>query len=257
MGKEKYEKFESYIPENQREKDIEYYSELNSYFSKSLGTNFDKLKAFTKFAPIPELGRFLARDKIFQKIINVQGSIIECGVYMGAGLMTWATLSSIYEPLNHIRRVIGFDTFAGFVDVHEKDTYADNKTIKKGGLHCSSYEDLKECIRIYDLYRPLGHIPKVEIVKGDALSTIEEYLVENSHLVVSLLYLDFDLYEPTKLAIEKFLPRMPKGAVIVFDQLNQKHWPGETTAVLDSVGVRNLKIERFAFQPQLSYAVLE
>jgi hypothetical protein len=71
------------------------------------------------------------------------------------------------------------------------------------------------------------------------------------------LYLDFDLYEPTRLALEQFVPRMPKGAVIAFDQLNQRHWPGETRALLDTLGVRSLRLQRFPFQPQISYAVLD
>jgi hypothetical protein len=85
---------------------------------------------------------------------------------------------------------------------------------------------------------------------------MKEYIAANQHLVVSLLYLDFDLYEPTKFAIETLLPRMPKGSIIAFDQLNQKFWPGETLAVLETLGVHNLKLERFTFQPQISYAVL-
>ena len=36
-----------------------------------------------------------------------------------------------------------------------------------------------------------------------------------------MLYLDFDLYAPTKAALETFLPRMPKGAILAFDELNQ------------------------------------
>ena len=97
----------------------------------------------------------------------------------------------------------------------------------------------------------------MELVVGDAMKTIPEYLQKNPHLVVAMLYLDFDLYEPTKLAIETFLPRMPKGAVLVFDELNQSQWPGETLAVMDTIGLRNLQIQRFPFTPQLSFAVLE
>ena len=50
---------------------------------------------------------------------------------------------------------------------------------------------------------------------------------------MSLLYLDFDLYEPTKCAF----PRMPKGAVVAFDELNHAAWPGETMALLDTLGI--------------------
>jgi hypothetical protein len=47
-----------------------------------------------------------------------------------------------------------------------------------------------------------------------------------------LLYLDFDVYEPTKAAIEALRPHMPKGAAIVFDELYSRQWPGETLALL-------------------------
>jgi hypothetical protein len=94
-------------------------------------------------------------------------------------------------------------------------------------------------------------------VIGDALSTIPEYVQKNPHLLVAMLYLDFDLYEPTKLAIETFLPRMPKGSILVFDELNQASWPGETMAVMETIGLRNLRIERFPFESALSFAVLE
>lgn len=251
------EQFPVHIPQNQTPKDNLYYEQLSNYFENSLGTNLDKLRSFTKYTPVAEINRFLAKSKLFEKIINIQGSIVECGVFMGGGLMTWATLSAIFEPLNHIRKVIGFDTFEGFTGVNEKDKSAiENKLAIKGGLKVTSYEDILECARIFDLYRPLGHIKKVELVKGDVMKTMKEYIDANKHMIVSLLYLDFDLYEPTKYAIENLVPRMPKGAVIAFDQLNQKFWPGETIALAETLGLNNLKLERFTFQPQITYAVL-
>ena len=60
---------------------------------------------------------------------------------------------------------------------------------------------------------------------------------------MSLLYLDMDIYEPTKVALEQFLPRIPKGGIVVFDELNSRNWPGETQAVLDGVGISKLRIE--------------
>jgi hypothetical protein len=56
--------------------------------------------------------------------------------------------------------------------------------------------------------------------RRDAINTIPEYIENNPQLVCSLLWLDFDIYEGTKVALENILPRMPKGAVIAFDELN-------------------------------------
>lgn len=76
-------------------------------------------------------------------------------------------------------------------------------------------------------------------------------------MVVGLLYLDFDIYKPTKVALENFLPRVPKGSIIVFDEINNKDWVGESKAVLDTIGFSNLRIKRFNFNTYMSYTVLE
>jgi len=251
------EQFSMLNPANQTGKDYEYARGMDCYFSSSLGTNLDKLRNFTKYVPRQTLSLFLGKQALFQRVIDVHGHIIECGVYLGGGLMTWAQLSAIYEPYNHIRRVVGFDTFMGFVDIHDKDKGDNLDYAIESGLATHAYDDIQECIRLSALNRPIGHIPRAEVVVGNAMQTIPEYVQKNPHLVVALLYLDFDLYEPTKVAIETFLPRMPKGAILAFDELNQSPWPGETLAVLETVGLRNLRIERFPFTPQLSFAVLE
>ncbi|MBL7739739.1 MAG: hypothetical protein JNK14_11000 [Chitinophagaceae bacterium] len=241
---------------NQRSADLDYYASLGHYWDQSIGSNLDKLRAFPKYVPFGEFPKFLAKYEIFKKILTVQGAIIECGVHQGGGVMTWGILSSIFEPVNHIRKIVGFDTFEGFASVSEKDK-ADNEHAMKGGLAVDSYEDIKTAIKHYDTFRPLGHISKIELVKGDACVTIAEYLDKNPHLVVALLYLDFDVFEPTKEAILLLRKRMPKGAVIVFDELYIKQWPGETIAVHETLGINNLRIERFPFHPQISYAVLD
>ena len=253
-----FESLPVHLAEHQRPQDDEYYRRLNEYYARSAGSNVDKLRAFPKFVPVAELGRFLAKSRIFERALTVPGSVVECGVFAGGGLMTWATLSAILEPLNHVRRVIGFDTFEGFVAPGPKDAATSaNPAAVAGGLAADMADDIAQSAAIFDLYRPLGHIRKVELVKGDALKTIPDYLEENPHLVVSLLYMDFDLYEPTRCALERFVPRMPKGAVLAFDQLNHRAWPGETAALLDTVGIRTLRLERFPFQPQIAFACLE
>ncbi len=244
-------------PRHQTESDRAFADGMDKYFRQSLGTNIDRLQNFTKYVSRQTLSTFLAKQMLFQNVVGIHGHIIECGVYLGGGLMTWAQLSSILEPVNHVRRVVGFDTFTGFPEINTKDKGERLDYMVEGGLATNAQADLESAIRLYDLNRPIGHIPRVELVAGNAVQTIPEYLSKNPHLVVAMLYLDFDLYEPTKVAIETFLPRMPKGAVLAFDELDQQYWPGETMAVLETVGLRNLRIQRVPYAPQLSYAVLE
>ncbi len=257
MTDKKEEIFSMHDIRTQTENDQGYAMGMGAYFPRSLGTNMDKLRNFSKYVPRQALSAFLAKNAIFERLLNVHGHIIECGIFLGGGLMTWAQLSAIYEPVNHIRRVIGFDTFTGFVDINAKDKGDNLEFAVPGGLATEAFSDLQEAIRLYDLNRTIGHIPRAELVVGDAVKTIPEYLSKNPHLVVAMLYLDFDLYEPTKVAIETFLPRMPKGAILAFDELNQASWPGETIAVLETVGLNNLRIQRFPFTSALSFAVLD
>ncbi len=225
-------------------------------FEKSSDDIETKLKNFPKYTRRQDLTRLLACYEIFKKVLGIKGSIIECGVFRGFGLMAWSNFSAILEPNNLTRRIYGFDTFQGFILPNEKDQ---NKfrTPEKGDLNSDSYDELLELIRIYDSNRFLGHVAKTELIKGDVKDTIPNFIKREPHLVISLLFLDFDLYEPTKLAIEHFFPRMPKGAVIAFDELDNPIWPGETLALLDTVGINQLKIQRLDFDPYIGFAVLE
>lgn len=170
--------------------------------------------------------------------------------------MAWAKLSSILEPVNLTRRIYGFDSFTGFPSVSEKDQSRFSKT-NTGDLYSNCYDELIELIKIYDSNRYLGHMKKVELIKGDAATTIPEFIKNNKHLMVSLLFLDFDLYEPTKVAIENFFPRMPKGAIIAFDELDNPIWPGETLALLEAIGINRLRIKRVEFDPYIGYAIID
>lgn len=215
-----------------------------------------RLANFPKYVRRQDLTRFLALYELFKKVLPVKGSIVECGVYRGFGLMAWAHFSAILEPTNLTRRIYGFDTFSGFVSVSEQDQ-SQLRTPQAGELSSDSSEELLELIRIYDSNRFLGHIPKVYLIEGDALETIPKFVHQNPHLVVSLLFLDFDLYEPTKVAIQHFVPRMPKGAVIAFDELDNPIWPGETQAVVDTLGIRGLELQRLEWDPYIAYALIQ
>jgi len=132
-----------------------------------------------------------------------------------------------------------------------------SKEVKVGGLKADSYGELNKLIKIHDNNRFLGHVNKTNLIKGDVCKTIPEFIKDNPHLLVSLLYLDLDLYEPTRVAIENFLPRMPKGSIIAFDELDNRLWPGETLAVMETIGLNKLKIERFDFDPYIGFARIE
>ena len=133
-----------------------------------------------------------------------------------------------------------------------------NAETKVGGFS-SGYDvhsELLDLIDEYDNNRFLNQFPKVSLVKGDAVQTIPKFVEDHPYALISLLFLDFDLYEPTKVALSHFLPRMPKGSVIAFDELNNPWWPGETLAALEHFNLNDRSIHRFPFDPNISYMIL-
>lgn len=237
------------------EKDLHSYTLAEKAFAESSIPLLDKLESFARFSTKRSIARFMAKEKLFEKILSTNGIIVECGVLNGAGLFTWAQLSNIYEPVNYNRKIVGFDTFEGFPNVHNKDNTG-VLTSKEGDLRGSSLKEIELSIEKFNSERHLAHIKNVELIKGDFNDTAVKYISNNQHLLVSLLYLDFDLYEPTKKALEIFLPRMPKGAVVAFDEINCDSFPGETIALNEVLGINNCEIKRFPFEPWISYIVL-
>lgn len=216
-----------------------------------------KMENFPKYVRRQNLTRFLALYEIFKQVVEVKGSIIECGVHQGFGVMTWAKLSAIMEPVNLTRRIYGFDTFGGFPELDEKDVADTSRHVKAGDLAADSHDEILELSAIHDSTRFIGHIPKIKLIKGDAAKTIPTFLQDHPHLVVSLLFLDFDLYEGTKVALENFVPRMPKGAVVAFDELDNPLWPGETLAMVEFCQRQKLKLRRLPFDPYIAYAIID
>lgn len=180
MKRESGRRFPPTNPTRQTDNDRRFSAEMDQYFDTGLGDNIDKLRNFPKYVPRSDLSRFLVKNEIFQHVLNVHGHVVECGVFLGGGLMTWAQLSAIYEPYNHVRRVIGFDTFSGFPSVHEKDEGGSELAVE-GGLAADSHDDIMQAIGLYDLNRPIGHIPRV------GLSSQPEVLAEYACGAKSLL----------------------------------------------------------------------
>lgn len=206
------------------------------------------------------IARFLALYEIFNLQRNVKGSIVECGVRHGASLMTWAKLSATLEPYAYQRRVIGFDTFTGFpessITKHDQtEDEVDGESLPPEGMLRGNLPRLNESIEIFDKDRPIGHKQKVELVQGDVMETIPAWLETNKHAMISLLFLDLDLYKPTLFALERFEDRLVTGSVIAFDEINNPDWPGEAEAFREAGIFGALRC--FEWEPNVSYMVIQ
>lgn len=248
-------------PKLTSQNDLNFFEALTDYLDNSVGSMLWKFQNFAKYVPRQTLTVFLVKNEIFKKIFQLPGSIVECGSYAGGGLMTFAQLSAIYEPVHHFRRIIGFDTFSGTPELSEMDVSSCTKesTRSQKGSFPSGlevYEDLLRAIAVYDKNRFLPHIEKVKVIKGDIRETIPRFLKDNPHTTISLLYLDMGPYEATKSALELLYPRIVKGGILAVDHLNEYAWPGETLAILEKLGLNNVKFQKEVYDTKISYAVI-
>jgi hypothetical protein len=114
---------------------------------------------------------------------------------------------------------------------------------------------LDEILSIHEMFCPISHIKKYELIKGDASQTFVTWLENNPHAIVSMAIFDMDVYKPTKDVLQKIIPRLTKGSLLVFDELNCQHFPGETTAVQEVLGLNNLKLHRHPHQSYCAWAI--
>lgn len=215
------------------------------------------LRNLSLFINRQAFSRYIFFQELYQKILNVHGVVMEFGVRWGQNLALFSNLRGIYEPYNYTRKIIGFDTFAGFPSVSEKDGKAD--VIRVGELKVSEqYEKYLEKILAYHQSEsPLSHIKKFELVKGDATQTLEVYLKTNPETIVAFAYIDLDLYEPTKKVLTLLKNHVTKGSIIGFDELNYPAFPGETIALQEVFGLDRFSIKRSPLTPMSSYIVIE
>lgn len=227
-----------------------------SFLKKSEATDINKFNNFSKYTRRQTISRFLAIYNIFLEQLNIKGSIIECGVNQGMCLFSLAHMSIIHEPYNYHRKIIGFDTFEGFPGVSEKDKKTSYSKVGAFKHNYNSYKDIINSVKFFNKNRFLNNKNKILTIKGDAVKTIPKFVQNNKHLVVSSLWLDFDLYEPTKVALDNFLPLIPKGGIVIFDQLNNSMWPGETRAFFEKK-IKYSKLKNFNFEPNLCYLIIK
>jgi hypothetical protein len=203
------------------------------------------------------LSQILFVDEMYQHILDVHGVIMEFGVRWGRNMALYSSLRGIYEPFNHNRKIIGFDTFEGFPSVDKRD--GDDEIISVGAYNVTENYDayLAKILDYHEQESPISHIKKYEIVKGDASAGINNYLTKHPETIVALAYFDFDIYQPTRDCLLAIKDRLSKGSVIGFDELNDATYPGETLALKETLGIDKHKIRHSRFSPTQSYILIE
>jgi len=196
-----------------------------------------------------DLMRILFFKELYEKIINVHGVVMEFGCRWGKNLSVMTALRGIYEPYNHNRKIVGFDTFEGLRGISAKD--GEDGNIQEGAYDTAPnyVEHLEQVLTCMEDVCPLPHMKKFELVPGDVRDTLPQYLERNPQTIIAFAYFDMDIYEPTKAALEAILPHITKGTIIGFDEMNWSTMPGPTLALKEVFGLDKYTIHRSPLQP--------
>ncbi|MDQ3675434.1 MAG: TylF/MycF family methyltransferase [Actinomycetota bacterium] len=170
--------------------------------------------------------------------LGIDGDIVECGVYRGgsAAVMGSAMVALTDE---RPRKLWLFDSFAGMPPAGERDGEFSH-TLE--GAYVGSQQETR---------RLLGQagVPedRFEIVTGFYADTFATIKTPRT----ALLHVDCDFYEPVKLTLEKFYPRLSPGGFVVLNDYGI--YKGARTATDEFFDAHGLDIEPVAVDPTASF----
>ncbi|MDQ3019419.1 MAG: TylF/MycF family methyltransferase [Bacteroidota bacterium] len=193
------------------------------------------------------IDKFIAHYELYKMSKDVEGAIVECGVFKGASLIRFATFRHLLSNPD-TKKIIGFDSFADFPQSDfEPDKKMRDKFVDESGGRSISIEQLLHVLKFKDCDK------NIELVAGDITETIPEYIKKNPELKISLLNLDVDIYEPSVTILEHLYPRLQTGGILILDDYNV--YPGETKAVDEYFKNKKVNIKKFSLNKAPSYLV--
>lgn len=206
-----------------KENNIDSFLEKRNRFAEDAGfTNlYDYIDHFGLFAGVHTIGNKLWTYELLKQTVGIPGDIFEFGCWNGSNLMFLAKIHSLLEPSSP-KKVFGFDNFSGL----PKGTLEDGGFGKSQvGNYLGNESLIRKSINLFDFES------KVKLVVGDALETIPVFNEQHPETICSFVFLDFDLYKPTKEALNMIDNSISVGGIIVFDEACTSDWPGETLAM--------------------------
>jgi hypothetical protein len=204
-----------------------------------LSKAFDYENGFYLTSSVQRIGKFASHLELFRHSSGLAGDIIECGVFKGASLSRFLKFRALFEtPAN--RKIHGFDTFGAFPPA---DDPMDEKKREEFVSQAGSTSIPRQ--QLLDLFNGLGLNENLDLVEGDIRETIPAFCDDNPELGISLLNIDVDLLEPTRICLEHFYPRVVSGGIVILDDYGT--FPGATKAADDYFEDKGVNIQKLPY----------
>jgi hypothetical protein len=200
---------------------------INEEFSEFLD-----IYNFCKDYTMTSIERMFALYKATEYIVKnkIEGDFVECGVWRGGSTMVILKTLEKFGDIN--RKVWLFDTFEGMSEPTDDDKDFKSESAKKQ-LNKSAKTDesiIWAFATIDDVKRniALTNYPEnnVHYIKGKVEDTLPNH---NYFSAISLLRLDTDWYESTKIELECLYHLLQQNGIMIIDDYG--HWQGCRKAV--------------------------
>jgi hypothetical protein len=161
---------------------------------------------------------------------KLEGDLVECGVWKGGNLVIY---KKFIEEKNIKKNIYAFDTFEGMSGQDHNDYIINgrikaqtilDKDIKKitNDWGVCSLEEVK-----FNISQRTKNLNNIFFIKGKVEDTLLDAM--NLPKKISILRLDTDFYQSTKIELEILYKKVCKGGVIIIDDYG--HWAGSKKAV--------------------------
>ena len=206
---------------------------------------FDYENGFYLTASVSRFSKLVSHLDLFRLSMTVPGEIVECGVFKGASLMRWIKFRELLSN-SSAKKIIGFDTFGKFPKALSKsDELLRKDFVGKAGDKSISKDQIITIIKKLNLYQ------NIDLINGDVNKTIPNYLENNPELKISLLHIDVDLYDPTKICLNLLCDRVASGGIIILDDYGA--FPGATKAIDEYFEKNAGIIKKLPISDQISF----
>jgi hypothetical protein len=177
---------------------------------------------------------------------DIDGDFVECGVWKGGNALA---AKLIFESHRSDKAVILFDTFSGMTEPNDndKDKNGRNRALE-GYLRHMRGEQNEWCRspleEVKAKFADAGvDFTNVRFVVGDVCNTLRQ-----PHMLpgkISILRLDTDWYDSTKMEMEVLYPLLVEKGVLLIDDYG--HWEGARKAIDEYFH------QHLSFKPMLHY----